>query len=228
MAIVPEQPRDTAVAPAPPPAAPVLASTPTRTRTSRRLHPAVWRLVVVAVLFAAWLGYLFYLVRTRALTPADTPLVVSRSQVLVSEIDIVAEVKSLDHPVTVKEVLWQKNPNLPVRPGDSLPVANLSESRPFSRSPEDATPPADFTGPGDYLLLLKRAPDGSNYEVVPVPFSPGYPPSPHKQGRPRAYPATAAVLAQYRAAPKPPQQEQGRQWGERLRRQGQASGARLC
>jgi hypothetical protein len=210
MAIVPEQPRDTSVAPAPAlaPPAPARMPTPRVAPASRRLHPAVWRLALLAVLFTGWIGYLFYLVRTRSLTPAGTPLVVSRSQVLVSEIDVVARVNSLDGPVTVEQVLWQKDPSHPVRPEDTLLVGNLKDCRPFGRSPEDTATPADFTGPGLYLLLLHRD-QNDVFQVVPVPFSPGYPPPIHKQGQPRLYPATADVLAQYKASPKPPHQEVG-------------------
>jgi hypothetical protein len=222
MAIVPEQPRDAAQAPAapasassvattlsppPPPVSTALASAPAPART-RRLHPAVWRLILMAVLFVSWMGYLGYLVRTRSLTSAGTPLVVSRAQVLVSDVDVIAHIDDLDSAVTVKQVLWPTN--APVHEGKALLVANLKDCRPFLPQSEELGP-ADFTGPGDYLLLLHRLGDNTSttYQVVPVPPSPGYPPlanSAHR-GRPRIYPETPSVLAQYRASAKPVKEE---------------------
>jgi hypothetical protein len=224
MAIVPEQPTDTAQATAasapappaatafsaaPPPVSAAPASAPTPAPTGR-LHPAVWRLILMAVLFVGWMGYLFYLVRARSLTSAGTPLVVSRAQVLVSDVDVIAHIDNLDPntAVTVKQVLWPTT-NAPVHDGDPLLVTNLKDSRPFAAQSEEGGP-LDFTGPGDYLLLLHRIPDSSTYQVVPIPPSPGYPPAvnPHKQGgRPRIYPATPDVLAQYRASAKPIKEE---------------------
>jgi hypothetical protein len=213
MAIVPEQPRDAAVTAVPPSASavPATVTTPRPTPARRRLHPAVWRLVLMAVLFVGWMGYLLYLVRTRTLTPAGTPLVVSRSQVLVSDVDVVARVESLDHQVTVEKVLWLKNPGLPVRPEDKLTVTNLKDCHPLPRGQDEGSPPADFTGPGSYLLLLHRV--GDAYQVVPVPYTPGYPPpaNPPHEGQPRIYPDKPEVLAQYRSVQKPPREEEGEQ-----------------
>ena len=39
------------------------------------MKPAAFRLVLTLGLFLGWLGYLGYLVATRPLTPAGTPLV---------------------------------------------------------------------------------------------------------------------------------------------------------
>ena len=51
------------------------------------MRPAVVRLLVAALLFAGWLGYLIYLVATTPRTPAGAPLVLSRPQILVSDFD---------------------------------------------------------------------------------------------------------------------------------------------
>ena len=47
-----------------------------------------WLLAVAAGLFAAWIGYLFYL----ALTAGHPPVVLSRPQFLVADLWVIAEV----------------------------------------------------------------------------------------------------------------------------------------
>src|SRR5438128_1430645 len=84
----------TSAAPGPNGLAPSPAPAPTT--GARRLHPAVLRLIAVALVFAAWIGYLVYLVATRPVTADGAPLVLSRPQILVSELDVIAEVDATD------------------------------------------------------------------------------------------------------------------------------------
>jgi hypothetical protein len=210
---------ETAVSAAPSPPAP-----------RRRLHPAVWRLALVAALFAGWLGYLGYLVSVQSRPAAS--VVLSRPQLLVSELDVIAEVSSTsdNEPVTVKEVLYPQDAG--VKAGDRLLVKNLKDCARLVRKkdldqkvaeeeaqearlkgkkgPKLYDRKADFTGPGVYLLPLREvAPQV--YEVTPLPPAPGFPAllnefgdtSPAGVGLPRIYPDSPEVPAQYRRIAKP-------------------------
>ncbi len=179
----------------------------------RRLHPAALRLAAVALLFAGWIGYLAYLVATLPHTASGAPLIVSRSQILVSEVDVIAHVDSTGPgaDVTIEEVLYPKE-NPPFQVGQKVQVVNLDQCKPPPREgekPENV--PADWTGPGSYLLPLqvagfigKEEEKKIDYKVVPTPPSPGYPASSTlRAGPPRIYPATEAAKAQYRSIEKP-------------------------
>jgi hypothetical protein len=161
------------------------------------MKPTAARLALVAALFIAWLGYLGFLVRTRAVTAAGWPLVVSRPQVLTSQIDVVAAIG--DDPkgeVVIEEVLWPEN--APLRKGDRVTIDRIDECRPMPRRADEA-PPKDYSGPGRYLVPLRAARPGK-YEVAPIPPSPGF----HGANEPvRIYPATPESLAQYREVRKP-------------------------
>jgi hypothetical protein len=163
------------------------------------------RLVLVALLFAGWLAYLAYLVLTLPRTAAGSPLVLSRAQLLISDLDVIADVPRLDGDVTVEEVLWPDTEAMRQLIGKKLKVANLGDCRPL-RDAEGGEPPLDWSGSGRYLLPLRRltTPEGSDYQVAPTPPSPGYPPSAVRHsGPPRIYPATPEALAQYRQVHKP-------------------------
>ena len=177
---------------------PTLPTTP----QPRRLHPAAIRLGAVAVLLVGWLGYLAYLVLTMPRTPQGGPLILSRPQFLVSQVDVVAEVDALadgsgpSPSVTIKEVLYPKEGAL-VKPGDKVHVVGLNDcSRPPREGEKPADVPRDWTGPGLYLLALNEK-DADTYAVVPTPPSPGV-----HTGHPRIFPATPAALAEYRAIKK--------------------------
>jgi hypothetical protein len=164
-----------------------------------------WRLVLSASLFVGWLGYLGYLVATRPLTAAGAPLVLSRAQLMVSPIDIVAEVADPDDPaVVVKEVLYPAD--APVKVGQKLTVFDLDLCHPMPRRQNDE-PPRDLTGPGPYLIPLR--PSGREkgaYEVVPIPTSPGFDARRMENlgVRPvRIYPYNGETAAQYRRIEKP-------------------------
>jgi hypothetical protein len=165
------------------------------------MSTAAWRLLLCAVLFVGWLAYLGYQVVTRPHYADGRPLVVSRPQVLVSQVDVIADVPDTDGTVTVREVLWPED--APVKAGDRIKVTNLEECRPSPRPGETGQPPADFSGPGAYLLPLRKG-EKDTYEVAPIPPSPGFNLSEVLDGGPpRIYPATHAALAQYRTIAKP-------------------------
>ncbi len=178
--------------------------------TRRRLHPAVLRLVAVALLFAAWIGYLVYLVVTLPHTATGAPLIVSRSQVLVSEVDVIARVDGTqpETEITIEEVLYPKE-DATLKVGQKVQVVNLAQcKRPAHEGEKPENVPADWTSPGSYLLPLQSAGkdhEGKDiYKVVPTPPSPGYPASSNaRAGPPRIYPATEAAKAQYRTVEKP-------------------------
>ena len=163
-----------------------------------------WRLVLTASLFLGWLGYLGYLVATRPLTAAGTPLVLSRPQIMIAPIDIVADVTDPEEQVVVVEILYPSDASIKV--GQKLTVLDLESCRPMPRRQNDE-PPKDFTGPGRYLIPLR--PSGREkgaYEVVPIPTSPGFDARRMENlgVRPvRIYPYNGESAAQYRQIEKP-------------------------
>jgi hypothetical protein len=166
------------------------------------MRPAVVRLLVAALLFAGWVGYLVYLVATTPRTPAGTPLVLSRPQILVSDLDVVGEVRGLEEPVKVVTVLYPDSEK--GLEGKEITLTNLKDCKPLPRAEQKAADvKPDYSGPGQYLLPLRKAGDGPNYEVTPTPASPGYPPYGMRLGPPRIYPLLTErmkeqALAQYR------------------------------
>ena len=159
------------------------------------------RLVLTAALFVGWLGYLGYLVATRPLTASNTPLVLSRPQLVSSQIDIVAEISDLHEPVVVVEILYPNDGPLVV--GQKVRVLDLDVCRPQAR--RDEKTPDDFTGPGKYLIPLRpsRREEGA-YEVSPIPTSPGFDASRKATPPVRIYPFNSETAAQYRLIVKPP------------------------
>ena len=177
------------------------------------MRPAVGRLVVTIVLFAGWLGYLGYLVVCRPHTPSGLvgafngrSLALSRPQLLVSTLDVIARVEDdKGENVVVEEVLYPKE-NAPVKVGDKIRVANIDKCRPSSDPITKEQGPLDFTGPDRYLLPLQSTAknDDKQFEVTPTPPSPGYPPQrAGGVGPPRLYPATREMLAEYARIAKP-------------------------
>ena len=175
---------------------------------------AAGRLILTVALFLGWLGYLSYLVICRPHTPAGLlgafegrPLTLSRPQVLVSTLDVVAEVSGeKGEKVIVKEVLFPKS-NAAVKPGDAIHVENIDRCRPLSDPlAKETNPPPDYSGPGEYLLPLQPldAEGQHRFEVVPTPPSPGFPTAQGANlGPPRLYPATPQMRAEYDAIAKP-------------------------
>jgi hypothetical protein len=159
------------------------------------MKPQVGRLVLTVALFIGWLGYLAYQVATRPVLPDGTPLVLSRPQLLASELDVIAEVDDTSGEATVVEVLYPPE-GAPVKADDKIQVANIADCVPSSRSERPPSRPV-WSGPGKYLLPLRTAPDRKKYEVAAIPPSPGFYTSPAVEPPVRIYPATEAALAEY-------------------------------
>jgi hypothetical protein len=139
------------------------------------MKPATGRLVVFAGLFAAWIGWLAYLVVT-----TRHPDVLRRPQFLASTLDLVADVQAAPAAV-VKQVYFGGGQG--VVEGQTLTVGNLTACE-------------GWNGPGEYVLALEN--DGANYKVAAVPRSPGYPSErdADQVGPAVVYPVTAETLRQ--------------------------------
>jgi hypothetical protein len=189
------------------------------------VNPKLLRLALAAALFAAWMGYLGYLVYTLpgptnnpvvdALRPVpnDLPAVLSRPQFLVSALDVVGTVEDKDGQVKVREVLYSKGKS-PPEPDASIRVVNLDKVRVLVRVSgekdsqtehwEERKPTAlDSLPLGPCLLLLRPTDEKDEYEVVHLPSSPGA-----RFMSPRIYLATAETLAEYHSLKKPEERDE--------------------
>ena len=108
--------------------------------------------VVTGIAFFSWLGYLIYLVQISPRGVAG-PLVLSRPQFLISELDVVAELKSLHEPVRILEVIQPENAGREWI-GKSFLVRNLDQCHPQVILGDEEIKP-DFQGPGKYILPLR-------------------------------------------------------------------------
>jgi len=129
-----------------------------------RTHPRA-RLLVAALLFAGWLGFLGYLVwRSRDL------VVVSRPQLLVADLVVTAEVADeAGAPragVHVREVHWPRDPKSRALAGQTIDVADLPDIG-----------AGGYRGPGDYVLVLGRTGDSKVFQITPLPAVPGFAPA---------------------------------------------------
>ena len=121
------------------------------------------RLILAAGLFITWIGFLAFLAAT-----STRPVVLSHSQFLTSEFDIIAQIKEGNHGpdsrVIVDEVSWptQENENLKDK---EIAITNL----PLIEKRDG------WEGPGRYILPLKKT-KADTFEVVSLPMSPGYEP----------------------------------------------------
>jgi hypothetical protein len=154
---------------------------------------AAWRLVLMIALFAGWLGYLGYLIGSRPIANGRS-LVLSRPQLLVSTLDVVARVDDLRQPVKIEEILYPSDAK-GIHVGDQIEVANLDKCRPTMEGNQGELP--DWAGPGLYLLPLQSTLQDHKYVVAPTPPSPGYPPG-NLRATPRIYQCTPQVRAEYR------------------------------
>lgn len=167
------------------------------------MKPVHLRLLLTVLLFGGWLSYLGYQVFTRPQRANRQPLVLSRPQLLLSTVDVIADVSDPGNKVRVMEVLSPQE-DAPVKAGDEIVVDNIKRCFPTllpgPNGEEPPPPPPDYTGPGQYLLPLvpdKQA-GKDRYKVAPTPPSPGYPRGHGLQtGPPRIYPATAETRAEY-------------------------------
>ena len=123
------------------------------------------RLVVAALLFVAWLGFLAYLVlQTRDL------IVVSRPQILVSQLCILAQVDDNhgrpSRDISVAEVLWSESARDSALAGRHVALVDLP----------DIGAEQGYGGAGTYLIpLIKlKGEAGDDYRVTPLPPMPGF------------------------------------------------------
>jgi hypothetical protein len=138
----------------------------------------------VAVLLA-WLGYLGH----QALSISRFSTVISHAQLLVSTLDVIADVRAGDDgkplaKVKVHDVRWPSDRQ--TLTGHEIEVVNLA----------DAT---GFAGTGSYILPLVES-DGGTYRVAPLPRSPGF-----DRANPLylIYPDTSLTRRQLESVPKP-------------------------
>jgi hypothetical protein len=118
-------------------------------------------LTLAAALFAGWMIYLLQLALRH-----QHAIVVSRPQILVAEVIVIARVEDRDKPdVEVEEVLTNGYQGPALERGKSIRVRNLAECVGLQQ------------GPQIYILPLES--DGKDgFSVVPIPRSPGYDPRP--------------------------------------------------
>jgi hypothetical protein len=149
-----------------------------------QLRFAKTRLIVAVLALFAWIGYIAY----QALTYGRFP-VVSHAQLLISTLDVIAEVDAgpggqPEPTVHVVEVHWP--PGKRDIAGKNLSVVNLSAAN-------------GFQGPGHYILPLVGGEHG-NYTVAGLPRSPGF----DRANALFIYPDLPITRKQLDAAPKPP------------------------
>lgn len=157
-----------------------MATTSASTRPTEMNTRRVWLLALAAGLFAAWIGYLAYLAIT---TTAHPTYVLSRPQFLVADYWIVAEVKDLEQPIKIADVVYVRPAAKDKQPqkGEEVKLSNLSECREY------------WIGSGNYILPLMRTEKG--YRVAPVPHGP-------PALTPRIYPDNEETRAQLNQLPK--------------------------
>jgi hypothetical protein len=165
------------------------------------MKPARLRLVVTAVLFIGWIGYLIFLVVESRQSPTGKPIVLSRPQLLVSDFDFIGYVEDAESKVKVTEVIYPRSEQ--EWRDQKITVTNLGQCkrRPHAFEKSDDVKP-DLTGPGLYILPLRKASGGpSVFEVVLTPPSPSG--SNLRPGPPRIYPLTKETRAQLEQIHKP-------------------------
>lgn len=164
------------------------------------MKPAAWRLLLAAVLFLGWIGYLMVLaietthpvVQFWPFHIAKSPaLVLSRPQFLVARLVVVADVTQRGDgrphdQVTVLEVPW---------PTDQAALANQQIQ---VRDLSSVTKDDGWQGSGRYILTLM--PEGDHYQLVATPPSPGFA---GRAERPRIYPDTPETREQLQRMPHP-------------------------
>jgi hypothetical protein len=144
------------------------------------------RLAVAILALFAWVGYVAY----QALAYGRFP-VVSHAQLLVSTLDVIADVTAdadgrPEAKVHVVEVRWPAGKK--DLAGQDLTVANMTDT-------------TGFQGPGRYVLPLVAGEHGA-YRVANLPRSPGF-----EHTVFFIYPDTPLTRQQLDAAPKPPTAE---------------------
>jgi len=163
----------------------------------RRPNPQVRRFIVAAGLFVVWICFLAVLAAT-----TTQPVVLSRPQFLVSEVDVIAQVvQGKDGPdpeVTVTEVRWpaHASPSPPGGEGGVRGAEKEMENLVGKKITVLNIKQCDgWQGPGPYILPLRKA-EKDGFMVASAPMSPGFEPM---KSRPRIYRATPETLRQLKA-----------------------------
>ena len=129
---------------------------------------------LLMVLWLVWLGWQAY--------GRPAPVIVSRPQIDLAPLLIVA---TLGEPISARKVLtdWEVLRGPEKKPGQALTLVHLDQAR-------------GWQGPGSYVLALAPAPGPTEqWQVAPVPISPGYsPPGPDLERW--IYPNTPGVRVQ--------------------------------
>jgi hypothetical protein len=141
------------------------------------------RVLVAALLFVSWIGYLAYLVATTR----DT-IVLSRPQFLVSNLYVIGKVTGdAEHPVgslQVEEVPWSADDkDREQLVGATIPVKRLEQCQKAN----------GWKGAGSYILPLMKFGEG-NYWLTETPPSPGF--QGREEYRLRIYPVTEQTRRQ--------------------------------
>lgn len=147
-------------------------------------------LALSIILFVGWMAYLINLALTRR-----HPTIISRPQILVSQVIIVAHVEGDDAPhdeAKVKSILFPENAIKGIKEGETIRVANLSQSA------------KNWIGAGDYLLPLEKTDDV--FFVTPIPRSPGFYPA-GANAKPLIYRWTREIEEQFKHIQKPETQQ---------------------
>jgi hypothetical protein len=125
------------------------------------LRPADFRrqlfwAVVTGSLFFGWVGYLVFVVWSLPHGPNGGPVVLSRPQFLISDMNVRAQVDSPEKPVTIIEVVYPAEDNAALQ-GKQILVTNLKDCHPLpsGNSQDEKSPLDDFRGPGQYILPLR-------------------------------------------------------------------------
>jgi hypothetical protein len=143
------------------------------------MRKGMW-LIATACLFTIWIGYLGSLAYNKWQTPV---VILARPQFLVSDLDVIAQVDSLDAVVVIQEIRFRR-PEL-AEPPKEIRIANLQDC---AVNQKDGI----WTRPGSYILPLTKKADDT-YEITMPPRSPGAPRLP-----PLIYEAQADTKAQLR------------------------------
>jgi hypothetical protein len=165
------------------------------------------RLIVAAVAFAAWIGWLIYLALPYMQVSSSAPFVVSRPAVILSrpqflgaDVSVVAHVEDKDQPIRVLEV---RDGDTDIKPDDEIVVENLHES--LTRPPTGTATKGEnkqteeWETPGDFIIPLRVTKVGRqvHFSVAPLAHTHQIP-----EGTTRIYPKTPQTLEQFRAMPK--------------------------
>jgi len=149
--------------------------------------PSPRRRVVLALTvtaFLLWIGYLAFLAASTI-----HPVVLSRPQLLVSNLIVIAQLTGAEHPdatASVEQVVWSGEPAALAKAKASIKIENL----------ERVSKERGWEGPGEYILALTQLRDGT-LRVTPIPPSPGYPANKEQQAnRVRIYLATPSARQQ--------------------------------